>query len=794
MRVEADTRRGERDAERAGESYGRSYAKGAQRGTDRDPVKPRVAPLDDAFEKQVKNAIDNIVKTASANIPLTIKGEELRAKVAAQVAEIERTLKAKIPTDPAEAVEYRRKLAAMVRESARAVRAKIDTDVDKDGVRRAANTFSSLASTGTGLFARLSTGIRSAVSEGVSGFTSMSGPLLTVLKAIFAIQYVVPGIAAGISLLGGTAVAAFGAISAGALGLPVLLTSILSPIAAITLGMDGIKRATLPVQDEFKRLKDVVNTTFELNMRPVFEKLQAVFPTLSVGLSETARAVSRLAMDLTGVVTSEAGMENLRVATLGFSDVVDHAREGLAGLFTSLLNVAGTQGLYVILGDTIGGVAARFGNMIERVRSSGDLAAALTQLRDLLFGVTDMLNVLIEGSIKFFAAAGPGLSDFFASLTEVLSRIDWAGLGESFGGMMERVGKAIQDIPPEKWQELGDAIGALSEKFIKMVEEGTFIDFINGIVGIANTLFYLKSGIDAVEEGINGLNDMLEGAGQAIYDNIFGPFYRAVGDLFGFLGIGSPAQKFIDIGISIIQGILAGLAAGPALVFSKVRELATKAIEALADAGTLLVDKGRQLVEGVKNGIGSKLEEARAKASEIKSKVQGALSAARDWLFGPGADMVEGFIRGIGSKISSAASKAAEMARAAYNAAKSALGISSPSTLFADIGRDTIAGFLVGLRDRIAPMMAQIQSLFTQAASVAGSSLQGGLGDVLSTANGPSGLISNVLNQAIGAASGGQFDPAALAAAFSGLQLTARFDGPNVVTLVNDENRKLARR
>jgi hypothetical protein len=815
VRISADTRGGERDAERAGEDYGREYARGARRQTERNPAKLKVDPLTEDFQQQVRAMVARVSREANLNVPLTMGGEKLRAQLAVQIGEIERTMKADIPTDPADALGYRRKLALLVREAERTVRSRIDVDVDVDRsgniLRRAASRLSSVFATSftntskdslgglvtasSGVFGSIGSQIKDMAASAVGSFTSMIGPLGSVIKLIFGIQYVVPALAAGISLVGGAGVAAFGAVSAAALGLPALMMGIAAPIAAITLGMDGIKRAAAPLSDEIKLLRDVLNITFELTMRPVFEKLQVIFPTLTAGLSETARAVSRVAMDMAGVITSEAGIENLRVAFAGVSDMIDRSREGLRGLFTSLLNVAGTRELYDILGDTIGGVAARFGNMIERVRSSGDLTAALASLRDVLFGVVDMLNVLIEGSIKFFAASGPGLTSFFASLTEVLSRIDWAGLGAAFGGMMERLGTAIQNIPPEKWQELADSIGALSEKFIKMVEEGAFIDFIEAISGIANALLLLKSAIDGIEEGINGLNDMLSGAGQSIYDNVTGPFYRAVGDLFQWLGIGSPAQKFIDIALAIIEGFIVGMAGGPAAVFGKIKEIGQAALNALADAGTFLLDKGHQLAEGLRRGIGDKVGDLRAKAVELKDNIKSALGDAGSFLYSVGQSVAQGLARGISAGISWVTTAARNLAQRAYDAAKSVIQPGSPSRLFTSLGLTIGPGLAAGIEQTTNQVLAAISRMLGSVASL----LPVGIGDTIRQALSAgmprlAGQISvDATQQSIGSARS-TIDTQAIVAALSATQWTARFDGPNVIQVVNDGNRQLARR
>lgn len=544
VRVELDVRQAERDAKRAGETAGRAYAKGADREAQRNPIRPKIDPIEADFERQVRAAISKISKTANVNVPFTVKGEELRARAKAAISEIERTMSAKIPTDPAGALEYRRKLARLVREAGRTVHSnvKLNVDVDRNRITQSLASVASMFGRFGEKVSSVSSTVVGPVNKALGAFNlSLSG----VVTALIAATLAAPPVAAAISVIGGAAVSAFGAISAGVIGLPALLTTIVAPLAAITLGMDGIKRAAAPLRDEFNLLKTVLNTTFELTMRPVFEKLQAIFPTLTAGLSETARAVSRVAMDFAGILTTPSGIENIRVALAGVSNAIDGMRPGLQALFQALLNVAGTRELYDILGQTIGGVAERFAAMIEQVRSSGDLAGALDQLRGILFSVTDLLTLLAQGAIKFFRAAGPGLKSFFDSLVATLSKVNWKSLGESFGGLMERLGNAIQAVPPEEWQKLGDAIGKLTERFTQWTESGGIEGFITGISAAATILsFFAGNWLKVISAG-KGFMDFIGGIPSAL-SGVTG----SVGSALSGIG-GSVTENFGTVPASI---------------------------------------------------------------------------------------------------------------------------------------------------------------------------------------------------------------------------------------------------
>lgn len=104
----------------------------------------------------------------------------------------------------------------------------------------------------------------------------------------------------------------------------------------------------------------------------------------------------------------------------------------------------------------------------------------------------------------------------------------------------------------------------------------------------------------------------------------------------------------------------------------------------------------------------------------IKDKVIGALSGAASWLVSAGRDLIQGMINGVKAMAGNIAKAAAGVVGDAVNAAKAKLGIKSPSTVFLEIGRQTVAGLQKGLEQT-----ARVQAA---AASLAGS-VESGFGD-----------------------------------------------------------------
>lgn len=913
VRIEADTRRGERDAARAGETYGRRFAQGADQELRRRPARAPVDPVSTDFERKLRAMVAQIASKVNAGIPLTARGEQFRRDVAQQLLAVERTLRAKIPADPVLAADFRRNLLRQVEDEARRVRARVSLGVDIDR-NRITRSLSGLV----GMFSRAGEKVSGIASTAFAPVNKILGSLDLSLSGIAIALGVAaaaaPALAAGLSVIGGSAIAAFGAISAGAIGLPVVLSSLIAPIAAIALGMDGIKRAAAPLADEFQSLKDSVSIAFELGLRPVFEKLQALFPTLNVGLAEVARGVVRVASDFAGILTTPAGIENIRVALAGVSDVIDRMRPGLSVLFSALLNVAGTRELYDILGDTIGGVAERFGNMIERVRSSGDLTGALESLRDVLFSVTDLLAALAEGSITFFRQAGPGLTAFFESLTETIGRIDFGTLGESFGALMERIGNAIQRVPPETWQKLADAVGSLTERFLQWTEQGGIEDLIRGLTLIGNVLSWFAGNWLLVYSAASGFMDFISGVPgkvASVAGSIGSSFGSIPADFSASLGglPASAAETFTQVNetaASGLEGFLAtagewfsGLGSTLSEGWQQVQESTTSSLEGFGTTldgffsnlpdrigywmgflVTSLVLYAQDGLNGVTEWFGQLPGKIELFVSDMVLRIQNFFTALPGQLVGwsvaaifavvgvfqelpgriaafvedmvvkignffialpgqlwnwsgqavdsvinafrempgkvaewagktvddilqffkdlPGKlwqaaqDAVQGFIDGLKAKAQSVVDTAKEVVRGALRGARDAIAAHSPSLRFRDLGHDTIDGYLVGLRERLAPMLAAVRAVFAQAIAAA---TQAGSGNIDLGASGFS-LGQAATGRAVGSALPAGVDlptlMEGLARVLNAAELRAERDG--ITLMVDDGHRVLARR
>lgn len=157
-------------------------------------------------------------------------------------------------------------------------------------------------------------------------------------------------------------------------------------------------------------------------------------------------------------------------------------------------------------------------------------------------------------------------------------------------------------------------------------------------------------------------------------------------------------------GASIVLGAGLMVAGAGLLVVAAGLRAVLSAITAMVSA---FVSAVSQLVSGVASGMTQVV-------SAVRNGIQQAVSAAQSFggaLVSAGVNLIQGLINGIKSMIGSAAAAVKNVASSVVNAAKGALGIHSPSKVFAELGMYTVAGFANGISDNAGMVTRQTESM-----------------------------------------------------------------------------------
>lgn len=165
------------------------------------------------------------------------------------------------------------------------------------------------------------------------------------------------------------------------------------------------------------------------------------------------------------------------------------------------------------------------------------------------------------------------------------------------------------------------------------------------------------------------------------------PKFAAAGQAFllAFLKIvANNIPKFVTAGTDIIVNFIKGLTKNLYRVQEAAVDFMIAFMDSLATQIPRLADGGAKAVIKLVNGI----------ADAIRKNREAMNKAGRNL----GSAILEGMVSGIRSGISWVVDWAKYMALSAYNAAKRALGINSPSKKFAFLGEGTNEGFALGVK------------------------------------------------------------------------------------------------
>ena len=147
-------------------------------------------------------------------------------------------------------------------------------------------------------------------------------------------------------------------------------------------------------------------------------------------------------------------------------------------------------------------------------------------------------------------------------------------------------------------------------------------------------------------------------------------------------------------------------------VMDKIRDLLGKLVSwftglpgrilsAIGRFNTLLVTKGRELIAGASSGITNRWASLREWLRGLAGRAVSAVGKTSRKLYGAGRDLILGLLDGIRAYAGRLVSAVTGPISDAVGAAKSLLGIASPSRVFRDIGKFTMQGYADGV-DRYA--------------------------------------------------------------------------------------------
>ena len=363
----------------------------------------------------------------------------------------------------------------------------------------------------------------------------------------------------------------------------------------------------------------------------------------------------------------------------------------------------------------IGDAALEFANLFESVMKNGgqEVLNSLGDAFNSLLGlVGDVVKEIADALNGLFEHLNPKTNQFTQDMLKAWENAfkgitDMAdSLGELISSSMDNGGQEILNSIGDLGMKLGEAFGVIVEECAKTFSE--LFEHMNpennehskkmltSLNGFADSI---TSFVDAC---VKAFQNFMDNGGREVVKNI-GDIVAIIIDLAAELGSGivDLITAFINswVGQTLIEGV------------AKALEWVTDKLVALSDVIDVVKDIFKNLIDaivGVLEGDGEKVGRAFAELIKNAFKLTGEILK---WLADVAVDLVEGLVKGICALPKLLWEAVKFLFDTIIGFFKELFGIHSPSTVFADLGKDIVQGLINGITGMVSKATKAISDL-----------------------------------------------------------------------------------
>lgn len=374
---------------------------------------------------------------------------------------------------------------------------------------------------------------------------------------------------------------------------------------------------------------------------------------MDLGMTDAAKEAA------TSTQTIEGAMGNLEASVVNVGvQILDSFKGPLTEAMSSLAEGIGNlPNLFKGLVSSAGPALSQIGNVFRSSFApvgkivSGQLVPALQPFLQALQNLGSAIMPILNAAFQTFT---PILGSLIAKLTEVGATI--MSTITPVINNMAAVFQAVLPVLQQQFQVWGAAIQ-----------------------GVINAVFpYIQTVVSTVMGIINAIISVALAGIQGDWNGV----WSAIGNLVSTVWNG--IKNVVTAGLNAISGVVSSVMGAVSSTWSNV----WNSVKVFASS----VWNG--ITGAVRNGVNSVVDTV----SGIGGKIKGAFGNAGSWLVSAGNNIIQGLINGIKNAIGNAVAAVKGAASNIVNAAKSALGIHSPSRVFRDeVGKMIPAGLGIGV-------------------------------------------------------------------------------------------------
>ncbi len=472
--------------------------------------------------------------------------------------------------------------------------------------------------------------------------------------------------------------------------------------------LDNLKLGYGGTQEEMARLVNesgVLGDSIEVTAKSVkdvpFDKIIEAIHVVQTEMGITGTTAKEASSTIQGSVSSMKGAwENFMV---GIAD----GNQDLSGLMDNLIESVVTAGNNVVpriqeIVDTVVRVAPEF------VRGFAEVIPQFAEMgvdivRTLAQGIGAQIPTLLEYGSKAIGAIADGIVQYAPRAAAAIGELI-TGIGDMIGSQSDKLvsaGTAIIDGIFSVFESASDVISKYIGDFVPLIADA-FLSY-------HETLFTV--GLDilaAIGEGIVENKDEIQSIASETIESMV-------------TSLRENAPAIIEGGVALLEALAGAIVENLPLILETGAEIVTKLAESISealpelipaaveailkfvegltspDSFSGLIGGALKVIEGLIEGLAKALPRLSAYAPEIVVNLVTGIIAALPKLLEVGAMLIKGLIEGLIQGIAAIPEAIAKVVTAIVDGFKALFGIHSPSTVFAEMGVNLIAGLLEGI-------------------------------------------------------------------------------------------------
>ena len=538
------------------------------------------------------------------------------------------------------------------------------------------------------------------------------------------------GVESGVSALGGKL--------SGVMGTALKGTGV--AIGAAVAGVSALTKSSLDAYADFEQLTGGVETLFKTSADKVMEYADEAYKSAGLSANEYMETVTSFSAsllqglggdtDLAADVANQAIIDMSDNANKMGSDMasIQNAYQGFAKQnFTMLDNLklgyGGTkEEMQRLLDDAEKLQKEKFGVDVEYdMNNFADVIQAIHTVQeemDIAGTTSKEAATTIQGSLGMMKGAWQnlvtGLGDENADLDGLIDNFIQSVItvGENIMPEVERIlvgiGEMVATMLPQVIQMIPELINSVLPGIIESAS-GLVTTLCTAIVDNAPTLIdsalqliltltnaILENLPMIIECGFQAILQLALGIAEAL-PTLIPTIVEVILTIVTYLI--ENIDLLVDAAIAIITGLAEGLINALPVLIEKAPEIIEKLVIALVNNIPKLLEAAVKVIETLATGLITNVPKLLAKIPQIMTSLKNGFLNLCSGFADVGKNIIDGLWNGIQSGWNWLTDKVSSLAKGLLDAAKSALGIASPSKEFRKIGEFCVAGFNDGIDD-----------------------------------------------------------------------------------------------